>query len=350
MARKKKSTKKKTIFNNKKIIFIVLSVVLFFIVGGAFIGGYYFAKSTIKPNKVVNKTDIKTKEALKELQKLVDENIHKQTKKTEVKTHHKVKKTQKLVNSEAIDYQENKSQEKKVTAIKKPIIYTAKPKLVIIMDDMSFASQVKSLKDLGINVTPSFFPPSKRHPNTAIYAKEFKHYMVHFPMQATNPNFHEEPNTLHLNSSYDFIKNRVLTIKKEFPKAKFVNNHTGSKFTSDYYAMNKLYRVLNKYNMVFVDSRTTSKTQAPKLAKKYHQTLLSRDIFLDNKPDISYIQNQLKKAIKIAQRRGYAIAICHPHKTTFMALRKSKYLLKNIEVIYIDELYRLYQQHKLSKL
>jgi polysaccharide deacetylase 2 family uncharacterized protein YibQ/nitrate reductase NapE component len=359
MAKKttRRKTKKKTIFQNKKIVFLVLSIVLLLVGGSAFIGGYYFAKSTIKPKTKIVHEDIKTKEALKQLQKLVDENINKKTQKTDTKITHKketnhttkTKKAKKLVNSEAIDYQENNHKNQEIKQIK-PVIYTHKPKLVIIMDDMSFYSQVKELKQSGIKITPSFFPPSKRHPNTAKYAKEFKHYMVHFPMQATNPNFKEEVNTLHTNSSLEFIENRVANIKKEFPKAKFINNHTGSKFTADYNAMNNLYIALNKYNMIFIDSRTTSKTKAGLISKKYHKLLLSRDVFLDNKSDIKYIQNQLKQAIKIAKKRGYAIAICHPHPKTFEALIKSKKMLKNVEVIYIDELYKLYKTNKLSKI
>jgi len=339
--------KKQTIFKNKKIIVSFLIIIVVLVGGSAFVAGYYFAKSN-EVQKISKSDRLKTQEALKELQRLVDENVKlKQKIKEENKT--KVEKTTKLVNSEAIDYQENK-QIQPSSNDKKPIIYTSKPKLVIIMDDMSFSSQVKSLKNLGIKVTPSFFPPSKRHPNTAKYAKEFSHYMVHFPMQATNPNFREEVNTIHIDSSFTFIEDRVKEIKKEFPNVKFVNNHTGSKFTSNYKAMNKLYIALNKYHIIFVDSKTTSKSKAPIIAKKRHQILFSRDVFLDNKPDVAYIQNQLKKAIKLAKRKGYAIAICHPHSKTFEALAKSKNLLKNVEVIYIDELYKLYQKNKLSKL
>ena len=347
----KKSTKSKknSIFNNQKIVSFVLFFVIILIGGSVFIGGYYFAKSTIKEKTKIVHDDTKTKKALKELQRLVDENIKLKQAHKETETKNKLKsKQKKLVNSEVVDYQENVKKEE-IKHIK-PVIYTTKPKLVIIMDDMSFVSQVKSLKHLGIKITPSFFPPTKRHPKTAIYAKEFNHYMVHFPMQATNPNFKEEANTLHIDSSYNFIKGRVKEIKKDFPKVKFVNNHTGSKFTSDYNSMNKLYIALNKYNLIFVDSKTTYRTKAPILAKKYHQILISRDVFLDNKPDIIYIQNQLKKAIKIAKKRGYAIAICHPHTKTFEALAKSKPILKNVEVIYIDELYNLFKTNKLSRL
>ena len=333
----------KKIFNNKKILYFVLFIVVILVGGTSFIIGYNMANHSI--NKV-KKENVDTKKALEQLQKLVDENIKIQSEKHNIKVP-KEKNISKVTSSEGLDYQENSTNIKKEI---KPIIYTKKPKLVIIMDDMSFASQVKHLKQLNIKITPSFFPPSTRHPNTAKYAKLFSHYMVHFPMQATNPDFKEEEDTLHCDSSKVFIYKRVKFIKRNFPNVKFVNNHTGSKFTSDKMAMDRLFVVLKKQHIIFVDSRTTSHSKAPQIAKKYHQLLLSRDVFLDNKPDVTYIKNQLKKAIKIAKKRGYAIAICHPHTITFEALQRSKYLLKDIEVIYLDELYKLYQTDHLSKL
>jgi polysaccharide deacetylase 2 family uncharacterized protein YibQ len=332
---------KKSIFKNKKITIIVLIFVLLSVGIGAFVGGYYVAKSTIKP-QVIIKEDKKAKEALEALQKLVDENIKAQKPQPNPKSKKEI--TKKIINSEAIDYKENAKKEN-VEEVQKQIVFSHKPKLVIIMDDMSFYYQVKALKNLGIKITPSFFPSSHIHPNTPKYAKEFKHYMVHFPMQATNPNFKEEPNTLHISNKYSVVFNRVIYIKSEFPNVKFVNNHTGSKFTSNIKAMDRLYKALQKEGLIFVDSKTTPYSKAKIMAKKYHQLLLSRDVFLDNKADVKYIQNQLKQAIRIAKKRGYAIAICHPHPKTFEALAKSKKLLKNVEVVYIDELY-----NQLSKL
>ena len=336
----------KKIFANKKILYIVLSIVVLLVGGSSFLAGYYIATTNNK-TKVIIKEDLQTKEALKALQKLVDENKQKTLKEDSLK---KEENSSKLVNSEVIDYQENSKTESTQPHIK-PIIYTHKPKLVIIMDDISFNNHIKSLKKLQIHITPSFFPPSKRHPNTSFYAKQFKHYMVHFPMQATSKTFPEEEKTLHIDSSYSFILNRVQEIKKEFPNVKFVNNHTGSKFTADLKSMKKLYKALNKETLIFIDSKTTSKTKAPLVAKEANQLLLSRDVFLDNKADIKYIQKQLEYAIHLAQKKGYAIAICHPHLKTFQALQKSKKILNSsVEVIYIDELYKLIQQNKISKL
>ncbi len=351
--------KKKTIFKNKFILWGVISIVGLIVIGTAFVTGYIVAKNSIKP-KVIVKKDIQAEKALKELQKLVDENINKNSpvveKKSISKNLKKKKTTSETVSSEAMDYDENNKDSKKeihnvvVNKVINKTVTTNKPKLVIIMDDMSFASQVKNLKNLHMKITPSFFPPTYNHPYTAKYAKEFKHYMVHFPMQATNPNFHEEPKTLHIDSNYNFIENRVVFIKKNFPNLKFINNHTGSKFTSDLASMKKLYKALDKYNLIFIDSVTTSKTKAPIVAKENHKILLQRDIFLDNISNVNYIHNQLKKAVQKAKKHGYAIAICHPHKSTFEALKTSKNILKDVELIYIGQMYDFAKKHHLSRL
>ena len=63
----------KKIFSNKKIIYLVLIVVLVLIGGSSFISGYYLAQN--KSNETIHKERIKTKEALEELQKLVEQNL-----------------------------------------------------------------------------------------------------------------------------------------------------------------------------------------------------------------------------------------------------------------------------------
>ena len=237
---------------------------------------------------------------------------------------------------------ENKkiSQEKK-TKIKeiKPIEKNSskKPQLVIIIDDVAFKYETNLIKQIPFHITPSFFPITKKHPNTSIYAKTFPDYMVHVPMQAMHYP-HPEPNTLKITDNYKTIKQRIDTIKKEFPRANFINNHTGSKFTSNYPAMKKLFKALKEDNLSFLDSRTTPFTKASKVDKIYKIKFYSRNIFLDNKENAAYIINQLKKAVEIAKKKGYAIAIGHPHKITLTTLKNAGNILKNVKVVYIDEL------------
>ena len=221
----------------------------------------------------------------------------------------------------------------------KPIIIKkdTRPKLAIIIDDVTLQRQVNKITHIGYPVTMSFLPPTKIHKNSAKIAKPFDIYMIHLPMEAGSRRY-EETNTLHIGDSLAKIDKRVKEVKKLYPKAVYLNNHTGSKFTADYNSMDKLMRVLKKYNFYFVDSRTTAKTKAKINAKRYGVRYLSRNIFLDNKQDKYHITLQLKKAIKIAKKRGYAIAIGHPHSITLKTLKESKSLFKGLHLVYINSL------------
>ncbi|RUM66265.1 MAG: divergent polysaccharide deacetylase family protein [Sulfurospirillum sp.] len=221
----------------------------------------------------------------------------------------------------------------------KPKVFNDKTaRLVIIMDDIGNSRQVQHLKELGMKITPSIFPSTKSHPNTPKFAKSFKCYMVHVPMEAYHFNRVEE-NTLKVSDSLNKIDQKISSIHKDFPNAVAINNHTGSKFTSNIEAMDRLFCTLNKYHIHFIDSKTAPHTLGEKMQKIHKSLVYTRDVFLDNKPDVDYIITQILKAVKKAKRKGFAIAICHPRKETFKALKSAKNLLEDVKLIYAKELY-----------
>ncbi len=252
----------------------------------------------------------------------------------------KIKKKQPAKNnlSEIYDYEKSLKYAKKQKNIeKKSSKYKGKPKLAIIIDDVSFLKEVKLIKQIPYKVTPSFFPPTKFHPDTVKLSNRFQFAMVHLPLEAMGF-MHPEPRTLHANDSKSIIEKRIKQIKKEFPKITYYNNHTGSKFTSNLRAMQDLIRIMKNENLHFVDSRTTTQTKAGIVSKNLHVRLLSRDVFLDNIAEPRNIIEQLKKAVKIAKRQGYAIAIGHPHPNTLKTLIGAKKYLKNVKLVYVNEL------------
>ncbi len=222
---------------------------------------------------------------------------------------------------------------------KKPTTHKAKDaKLAIIFDDVSFGSQVRAIKSLGVPVTMSFFPPSSLHPKTPQLAAKEKFYMIHLPMEAMH--FHkEEPFTLRVGDSEEQIQQRIQSIRKLFPRVHYMNNHTGSKFTADKASVEKLVRVLQKNHITFIDSRTTAKTKVPEVMKEFGKPYIARDVFLDHKGDIASIQKQIKTAVKTAKKYGSCIAIGHPHPNTIIALARSKKLLQQVDLVYIYELH-----------
>ena len=104
-------------------------------------------------------------------------------------------------------------------------------------------------------------------------------------------------------------------------------------------AMSRFYPIAKTYGFHFIDSRTTPKTVVPEICKRYGDPYIARNVFLDNEENITYIQNQLKEAVKLARAHGYAIAIGHPHEATLKALARSGKILKGVKLLYIAELY-----------
>ena len=214
----------------------------------------------------------------------------------------------------------------------------SKPKIAIILDDVSTTAEKEKILNIGYKITMAFLPPTKGHPNSAKIALDLPFYMIHFPMQASSAFKGAEEFTLHVGDSYEKIEKRVAQLREWYPNAIYTNNHTGSVFTENEESMDRLLKALKKYNFIFVDSRTSAKSVAKKYALKYDMPYIVRNTFIDNDRSYGAIQSQLKKSIEIAKKTGYAIAIGHPHDITIKVLRESKHLLKDVEPIYVNQL------------
>ena len=213
-----------------------------------------------------------------------------------------------------------------------------KPKLVIIIDDVVSKSQKDKILNIGYPITMAFLPPNSGHKESAIIAQNLPFHMIHFPMQASKNFKNIEIDTLNISDSYEKIEARVKKLRDLYPNTTYTNNHTGSVFTENYEAMDKLFRALKKYNFIFVDSKTTPNSVAKELSIKYQMPYIVRDTFLDNDRSFTAIQNQLKDAIRVAKKQGFAIAIGHPYEVTFKVLKESKHLLNDVEPIFLNKL------------
>ena len=284
-----------------------------------------------KENEEVLKKVEEIKEDKKKLETIINDNKEKEEKKEEPKEIIKeIKEVKKVI---PID-------EKNIITKKDTFKYNkdTKAKLVILIDDVSTKAQKDKILNIGYTVNMAFLPPTKTHKDSASIAQNLPFYMIHFPMQASSAFKGEEINTLKITDSYETIEKRVKQLRDWYPNAIYTNNHTGSVFTENEEAMDKLFKALKKYNFIFVDSRTSSKSVAKQFANKYNMPYIVRNTFIDNDRNFSAIQNQLKKAVEIAKKQGYAIAIGHPHDITLKVLKESKHLLKDVEPIFVNKL------------
>jgi polysaccharide deacetylase 2 family uncharacterized protein YibQ len=340
MSKRKRTVSKKKSGSNWVNLFSYALIGLSLLIAAAG-AGYFFGYNDAK-SEVAGKYEKEKSATQKMLQKLHDVT----TKETVLSTPELQKKTQEFIqkynleekHSAAHEYapQNGKALPPEGPVRPKKIVSTL-PKLAIIIDDVSFARDVRMIKDLKMPITMSFLPPSKNHPDSAKLAAKEPFYMVHLPLEAKNFSA-TEPSTLYVASSHSEVVERIQNIKQAFPKVRYVNNHTGSTFTADEQAMNRLITVLRNEKISFIDSRTTAETKVPKVMKNFGMPYVARDVFLDHDPELNAIKKQIKRAVSIAKKHGSAIAIGHPHKKTLQALAESRTVLNDVKLVRVNEL------------
>ena len=99
--------------------------------------------------------------------------------------------------------------------------------------------------------------------------------------------------------------------------------------------MNWLMGELKETDLYFIDSKTTGNSVAKKAAANHGIPYLVRDIFLDHDPSPEAIDKHYRHAIQIANKKGYAIIIAHPNRSTLDYLEQQIPLLaeKNIVIV-----------------
>ncbi len=102
--------------------------------------------------------------------------------------------------------------------------------------------------------------------------------------------------------------------------AQGLNNHMGSRATTDARVMAAMMRVLATRQLYFLDSRTTPDTVAEDVARAAGVPTLRRDIFLDVVDDPASVRQALRRAVSRARSHGSAIAIGHVHPVTLAVL------------------------------
>jgi hypothetical protein len=118
------------------------------------------------------------------------------------------------------------------------------------------------------------------------------------------------------------IEWRMGEVLKDIPEAVGMNNHQGSKATTDGKVMSVVGSVLKRHGKYFVDSRTSSTTVGEKTMQSLGVPTARRHIFLDNDSDVKQISAQLDKLVKLAKKQGTALGIGHAKPNTLEVLKR----------------------------
>jgi len=144
--------------------------------------------------------------------------------------------------------------------------------------------------------------------------------LVHVPMEPDGAAADPGPNALMTTLSGAELDRRIVWNLSQFGGFVGINNHMGSKATSDPATMRAVMAELSKRSLLFLDSRTSGATVAHGEAARAGIPALKRDVFLDHDPSPIAVRAALLKTEKTAEEQGYAIAIGHPKDATIAAL------------------------------
>lgn len=203
-----------------------------------------------------------------------------------------------------------------------PEMPAVRPKIVIILDDMG-VDRRNSERAINLPgpVTYSFLPYAHKVASLADAARQSGgEVMLHLPME---PQGNADPGPHALKSAMtggEFLRQLEWNLDR-FEGYVAVNNHMGSKLTSDIAAMKTLIAYLDSKGIFFIDSVTTPKSTARQAASEIGIDIFSRDVFLDDEAGSEdVVKTQLAVAERIAVETGYVVAIGHPRTETLNVL------------------------------
>jgi polysaccharide deacetylase 2 family uncharacterized protein YibQ len=203
-----------------------------------------------------------------------------------------------------------------------PAPIEGRPMVAIVLDDLGLdRKRTQRAIALKAPLTLSFMTYAEDLGHQTAAAHQAGHeLLLHVPMQAIDAHEDPGPNGLLVSLDRDEILRRLRWGLDRFPGYVGINNHMGSRFTSDAAGMAPVLDELHERGLLFLDSRTTASTVAESIARQVGVPNAARDVFLDDVQSGPAIAARLADLERIARRRGSAIAIGHAHDATLTAL------------------------------
>ncbi len=166
---------------------------------------------------------------------------------------------------------------------------------------------------------------------------------MHLPLEPHNiKNNYPGKAAIFLSMSNEEIEEMFESNLKSVGSPVGINNHMGSKFSENEEKMGVLLNLVKKNGLFYLDSSTSNKSVAKKVAKRIGVKCLVNDVFLDmNGDDPELIKKQFDILFHFVKKNKKAIAIGHIHKKTLPDVIKSiipYFKENNIEFVYLKDL------------
>ncbi len=221
-----------------------------------------------------------------------------------------------------------------------------KPKVAIIVDDLGRdKDSIEALVEISKGFTVAVLPYLPYSVYTAKVAKKNgMEVLLHLPMEPKLSSGYSADDAgvgvLMVGQPKEKILDYLEKNIKSVPYIVGVNNHMGSKFTENHELMELVLKKLKERGLFFVDSKTSSVSRGPEIAKQIGLKFTTRDIFLDMKDlDREYVLTQLDKLVEISKNKGFAVGICHPYPQTIEALKQAvPEISKHVEIVPVSKI------------
>lgn len=186
--------------------------------------------------------------------------------------------------------------------------------IAVVIDDFGNGMQgTDEMLELPVKLTVAIMPflPTTKKDAAAAHAKGHD-VIVHLPMEPMRgKSSWLGPGAILTGLSDAEIRRRVEAAITDVPYAVGMNNHMGSKATSDERVMRIVLQVCKEKGLFFLDSRTSWTTVVPKVARELGVPLLQNDVFLDDVYTRRHVARQISVLRRELAKRDNCVVIGH---------------------------------------
>lgn len=227
-------------------------------------------------------------------------------------------------------------------AAPKPNVPSAvKGKLAVVIDDAGRDLESQHVyESLGIPLTLAVMPNQVHTRDAALsWHAHGLPVILHQPMESVS-GIGMESKVILTSMGDEEIRSLLKSSLSQVPEAVGINNHQGSKATTDRHTMDVVMNELHHRHLFFFDSRTNSTTAADAAAASYGVPYVRNDLFVDNEADVAAISAMIREAAKRAQKYGTYVIIGHCRPKTAEAFRQMVPQLEKegIQFVYVSSL------------
>ncbi|MHC1718796.1 MAG: divergent polysaccharide deacetylase family protein [Acidaminococcaceae bacterium] len=210
--------------------------------------------------------------------------------------------------------------------------------LAVIVDDCGYdLAPVKKLSELPIKMSFAILP-FKANSSAAldVIQNNGKEAMLHLPMEPVDASAASESRMVTVAMTKDEVQAYTKEAVNSLPGIAGVNNHQGSKATSNRSTMKAVLEVLKSEGLFFIDSNTYSKSIGDQAAEELGVATARNQKFLDNSSDVDDIKKNIWAAAEMADRNGVAVVICHARPNTAKAWSEVYSSLKDSGIKFVN--------------